>query len=251
MAQNKAPPDFDNFIAFVDGEKFSLTQEGLNRLVALQRQVVAGFVNVPCVISQASVNVLALTPLLHKEGGASYGTGMVFSGKAAATTTGAVTAFVGKTLPTVKVYKALGLVQSGAGDIVINGIYTFTYDASLNGGNGGLVATGPSSPQRFVSTPQAITVGAPISIAHGLGAVPVKVMGIWQCAAPELGYSAGDRIYIESQNSSNGGIGTNIAADATNVAVVFGSPIACYNKASYTLSTFTIAKWNFIAVAEL
>ena len=72
MAQPKSPSSFDNLMELVFPETGVLTDIGLNRLVELWRQVCAGFVNVPCIIDQTSVNALKLTPSLNKEGGASY-----------------------------------------------------------------------------------------------------------------------------------------------------------------------------------
>ena len=138
MAQNKAPAAFDNFGAFVDAQRFSLTDQALNRLNDLWRQVVAGFVVVPCVVTQTTPNTLQLIPLLNSEGGNSYGNGMGFWGKAIVTTTGAATGFVGKQ-PTVNLYKSPGLVQIGAGDIVAGGLYFFMYESSLNSNAGGFV----------------------------------------------------------------------------------------------------------------
>lgn len=72
----------------------------------------------------------------------------VFSGVAAATSTGAVTAHVvtasrpnagGRALGTLKVYINNGGTQAGAGDLTIGRHYTFTFVDSLDGGSGGFV----------------------------------------------------------------------------------------------------------------
>lgn len=72
----------------------------------------------------------------------------VFSGVAAETSTGPVTAHVvtpvrpnvGEfALDTLKVYKTNGSAQAGAGDLTQGLHYTFTFVDLLDGGNGGLV----------------------------------------------------------------------------------------------------------------
>ena len=139
MAQTTAPSPFQVTWPFVDSNTFGLTEEGFNHLYELWRQVVAGFVNVPCNITQASINVIQLDPVLNIEGANAYGNGMIFSGKIVTTTTGAVTGRVGKKLSTVKFFKNNGLTQAGIGDLIAGGLYLFIYEKSLNAGAGGLV----------------------------------------------------------------------------------------------------------------
>jgi hypothetical protein len=138
MAQKNPPSAPSNDVTLIDPETGRLSDSGMNFIQEIWRQVVAGFVNVPCTITQSSVNVLQLNPRMHKEGANTYGTGMTFSGKMAASTTGAVTARVGS-LDYLKVYKNNGLTQAGLGDLAINGVYLFLCDMTLDGGVGGLV----------------------------------------------------------------------------------------------------------------
>lgn len=136
MATAKAPSSPQMFGSLV-GRDGRLTQEGLLMLEGIWRQIVAGYVIVPCEATTTS-NAIALVPLLHKEGGATYADHMTFSAVADATTSGSVTATVGD-LPSVKVYKDGGSTQAAAGDIVSGRLYLFIFNSALNGGAGGLV----------------------------------------------------------------------------------------------------------------
>lgn len=141
MAQNKAPVRFRDGQQLVDLRTGGLTHNGVLLLDALWQQVAAGHVTVPVKITQVSVNVLVMKPLLHEVGADGYGTGMTFFGRAAAASTGAVTAQLQGTrlLPSRKVFKTNGTVQAVAGDIVLNASYLFIYHADLDGGAGGFV----------------------------------------------------------------------------------------------------------------
>jgi hypothetical protein len=138
MAQNEAPNAPQRAFQFVDPQTGFLTQHGLVHLDQIWRQISAGFAIVPCVITQASPNVLIMTPRLHEEGARTYGDYMCFAGVAAATSTGSVTATLGE-LASVKVYKDGGATQAGTGDIVSARLYLFLYNSVLDAGNGGLV----------------------------------------------------------------------------------------------------------------
>lgn len=118
------------------------TRQANTVLEEIWRQVVAAFGAVPCIIT--GTNVLTLTPRLHKEGAATYGDGMIWTGAAQNTSTGAVTAAVvpasgAGALPTVAVFKDNGATPAGAGDIVIDCVYLFVFNQALDAGNGGFV----------------------------------------------------------------------------------------------------------------
>lgn len=113
----------------------------------LWRQVVAGFVIVPCIASTAA-NLITLTPRLHQEGAASFGTMMTFGFVADATTSGSVTAAITSdtgSIGPLKVYKDVGTLQAGSGDIKSGGLYFVVYNAALDSGAGGLVLIGGKS----------------------------------------------------------------------------------------------------------
>lgn len=142
MAQEQAPnsPRLPVKFTTVGG---SLSAEGLEVLEQMWRQIVAGFVVVPCEAS--GTNALALTPVMHEEGARTVADHMAFAFVAAATSTAAVTAAVGD-LPALKVYKDGGETQAGQDDIVADRLYLAIYNAALDSGNGGLVLFGtPSS----------------------------------------------------------------------------------------------------------
>jgi hypothetical protein len=142
MAQNQAPSRARENLPFVDPRTGNLSSSGALFLEELWRQVVAGFVTVPCVVTNVG-NFYTLKTRLHKEGATSYGDHMIFSGVASAGSTGDVTACVsdaeGNALETVKVFKDGGSTLAGNADIVSGRLYLWCYLASLDGGAGGLV----------------------------------------------------------------------------------------------------------------
>jgi hypothetical protein len=138
MAQPRAPDGPQRGFPFVDNNSL-LTGHGIEVIEQLWRQVVAGYVTVPCEATQTP-NLITLTPLLHKEGGFSYGNGMKWSFLATATLTGVAT-FKVATLTTVKGYMNTGPTQATTGDIVNGRYYEAVYWSSLDGGNGGVIFT--------------------------------------------------------------------------------------------------------------
>lgn len=136
MAQDFAPEAPRNNVPFVDPQSGLLTPAALDMLQQLWRQVVAGFVIVPC--RATGKNTITLSPLLHQEGKSSYGNHMAFSFAAAQTSDGNVTLGVGS-LGALKAYKTNGAAQATTGDVVAGSLYVAMYLSSLDSGAGGFV----------------------------------------------------------------------------------------------------------------
>lgn len=105
-----------------------------------------GFINgtnriIPC--NASGTNVITLTMLDTSPLVQGYYDFDTYRAVAANTTTGSVTALVttsqDNSLATIKVFKANGASQAGAGDITSGLLYDFTYVGSLDSGNGGFV----------------------------------------------------------------------------------------------------------------
>ena len=139
MALNRSPGVIRATEQLID-ESGKPTRDAFLSITEIWRQIVAGFVIVPCAAS--GTNDITLTPILHKEGAATYGDYMTFAAAAAQNSTGAVTAHlesVDRALPTLKVYVNGGAAQANAGDIVVGSLYLFIYNSALDGGAGGFV----------------------------------------------------------------------------------------------------------------
>ena len=104
---------------------------------------------VPCTVS--GTNTLTLTQLSNTSTVAAYANYNKYSGIAAATNTGAMTARVGA-LAALNVYKGgpAAPVACAGGELIIGCAFTLTYDSALNSGAGGFHLT---------STTEAITSG--------------------------------------------------------------------------------------------
>lgn len=98
------------------------------------------------------------------------------------------------------------------------------------------------------STNQAITVGGPLTIPHGLGFRPEEITCELVCLTPDLGWAADDvapvGLNFFSQSFPNGD-GVFAHADASNIYVRFGSAgVSLWNKASGQVDRITIARWQ-------
>lgn len=150
---------------------------------------------VPCTVS--GTNTIALTQQANTPTVAGYANYMQFSGVAAATNTGAVTAAV-VALGALSVYKdtILGPSALTGGEIVQNTALVLMYDSALNSGAGGFhLISPPSRAVRDLTTTASITLGAMLpqtgSIATiTLGGTSVgDVIGIGFPASPSIGIS--------------------------------------------------------------
>lgn len=108
----------------------------------------------------------------------------------------------------------------------------------------------------FESANQTITSGGALTLAHGLGAEPKIIQMVLECTSAELGFSVGDKYFINNADSSNNagtnGQGTATTADATNIYVRFGNNSTSFGgprKDTGAPSSFTNANWELIVRA--
>lgn len=218
----------------------TFTREGMTVVEEMWRQIAPGFPHVPVQID--GTNTLALTPTLHDEGGATYSDGMVFTGAAANTSTGAVTASVGS-LPAKRVFTLNGSTQADAGDIGAGEVHQFIYDSSLDGGSGGFsIASGLSAQLKalgafntnglLVQTALATfagrtlvppTKGITITNPGGVAGNPTFVLADTLAAMQTLGTAAVAGIIAETGANAFavrtlGGTGLAVASNGTGAA---------------------------------
>lgn len=94
---------------------------------------------------------------------------------------------------------------------------------------------------------QSWTATGVYTFAHGLSGVP-DLTSVWlQCTTIDLGYAVGDRVYIQGAS-----VGTavstrlpsvNVAADATNVYVIFNNTPYICNKSTAGNANITAGRW--------
>lgn len=100
----------------------------------------------------------------------------------------------------------------------------------------------------YVSPQQAIVLSAPITLAHGLGAIPSGLMLVLVCITPQLNYVAGDQIRFTDDAGNNRGI--QLSADATNVYISVGAQAPqITNKSGGSFTAITLANFKIIARA--
>lgn len=103
----------------------------------------------------------------------------------------------------------------------------------------------------FQSADQTITAAGVLTIAHGLGRIPVMMQGYIRNVTAELGYSIGDIVPVPlggTQNAINAGV--TVTPDATNLSVRYGSQatttIQVLNKTTGSAAVLAAnANWSF------
>ena len=145
---------------------YSITQfqnNATNPLAALDNNFTTFGALVPIPCSIVGTNTLTLTQnaagLVPTPTIAGYSTNMLFSGIAAATNTGSVTATVGAT-GAVNVYKDTpsGPALLAGGEIIINNAISLRYDAALNSGAGGFHLTSSTATTATQINPSAVQI---------------------------------------------------------------------------------------------
>ena len=100
----------------------------------------------------------------------------------------------------------------------------------------------------FSSSDQTVAFGSKVTVAHGLGAVPVFVQTFLKCATAEYNYSVGDIIPYGNMDVIGVGM-TTVSADSTNVVVVNSgtNSIRINDKNSpFTINAITAANWRWV-----
>lgn len=136
------------------------------------------------------------------------------------------------------------LIGVSSGDVVQVGMPTHSLFVQGFGLPGKLLRT-------FVSAAQVMTAGGTITLAHGLGIVPLQVHCLVQCVTAEGNWSVGDQI-LASQESFNNGSGFTVYSDATNIKILIGSNgrIQIWDKTTGGIFVMTLANWKFVIKAS-
>jgi hypothetical protein len=129
---------------------------------------------------------------------------------------------------------------------------TGTDNAKVATASGLLAAQGFTA--YFQSSDQTITSAGALTIAHGLGRVPVKLTGHIKNVTAEAGYVTGDVIEtaIIYNSAASAIYGAVLTCDATNIYVRFSSPTTVFfgvNKGNGAGNSFTNANWSFLVRA--
>lgn len=122
----------------------------------------------------------------------------------------------------------------------------------------GYVTESGASANVFESGELAISLGAEVSAAHGLGQVPSEVDAYLICKVTEGGYAVGDRVKMSGWYGNTGGgsieqTGVLSVADATNVIGVVGTDgIEIYERSPSPGTRFQIveANWRIVLRAR-
>ena len=113
---------------------------------------------------------------------------------------------------------------------------------TLNSGNYFLNGTQLPIRKQFTSTDQTITAAGALTLAHGLGVVPVFMTMQLVCTVAELNYSINDVV-----DGSNSNTVTSVVMDATNLNVRYSTPATNYqlpNKTTGAVAAITLADWK-------
>lgn len=112
--------------------------------------------------------------------------------------------------------------------------------------------------KRYVSAAQTITLGGLLTLAHGLGAKPYRIITSAICTTADLGYSIGDEVMLPISPSSTGttAYGMTVYIDATNINIRFaaGATGACIllgNKSTGAQGAMLASSWQLYVRAEV
>lgn len=105
----------------------------------------------------------------------------------------------------------------------------------------------------FTSAEQAIVTGATISVAHSLGAIPVRVRWVLVCKTADLGYSVGQEVDVATaMNGNNNNAMAMFGADATNVFLVINTHVwQIYSQTTFGAASITTGNWKLKCYASL
>lgn len=106
----------------------------------------------------------------------------------------------------------------------------------------------------YVSPEQTITSGGLLTLAHGLGAAPSIVAMRARCKVSEGGWSVGDEVHLDMNQSDAGTtIYNSVWSDATNIYVRYASagPIKFANKSTGAPIVVTNSNWKLVVRAWL
>lgn len=121
-----------------------------------------------------------------------------------------------------------------------------------NGGGADPSWTTPPFSKSFTSADQTITSAGALTIAHGLGTVPLIVQARLVCQTSENGYTAADVLVVDVTNALALNRGVSVVVDSTNLNVRYGSDAAAFsvlNKTTGTAATITNANWKLRLLA--
>jgi len=110
--------------------------------------------------------------------------------------------------------------------------------------------------QRFESSPQTITIGGQLTLAHGLGVQPKSYEAFLKCISVEANYDVGDETTPRENDTNDNGPGYGVAliipnADISNIYVRFGNlKIMVLDKTTGDIRSITPAKWQLIVRAN-
>jgi len=86
-----------------------------------------------------------------------------------------------------------------------------------------------------------------VSLAHGLGSIPILVTATAICKIAESGYSPGDTLMLPGSNVAATG-GYSIWADSVTLAFAIGPRIDGNNKTSGASFSLTAANWKIVVI---
>jgi hypothetical protein len=107
--------------------------------------------------------------------------------------------------------------------------------------------------RQATSGPHAIVAGGQVVIAHGLSSAPRFINYKLKCLVAEAGYSIGDELFVDFNNSGNDVSRYNAAiVDATNITIRFSIVAASFvagHKTTGSIAGLTNANWELYVEA--
>lgn len=229
---------------------FSLTQfqnNLINQLPALDNNIttLSAAAPIPCVV--AGTNALTLTQnaagLVPSSALTSYTQNQLFTGVAAATNTGAVTATVGS-IGVLNVYKDTisGPVLLSGGELILGNAFSLMYDATLNTGAGGfhIITTTAGTVGGGSSITNRVSGGATLTFTATPGWSSQDQMFTLTGLPPTLP-AVGDFVQVNPPSLAAAGVGfagyVSAVGSLSSVASVASVAVRLINSASASLAS--------------
>jgi len=108
----------------------------------------------------------------------------------------------------------------------------------------------------YESGEQTITASSTLSLAHGLGAAPSRIVFKLRCKTAEHNWAVGDEIILSSGLDDVGAAARGLVAyvdsgDTTNLKIIYPDFLIVQDKSTYARASLTVGNWRLLVFANL
>ena len=98
----------------------------------------------------------------------------------------------------------------------------------------------------YTSTDQTISLNSVLTLAHGLGAKPLRMELVCKCTTADAPFAVGDEVFNPGIHTNGGNVyGCSVSVDGTNAKIRTGSGLYWINDSGTTF-TPTLSSWRYV-----